>query len=196
MTAFVDRALESAGLRDVLDARRAPPLPEAMMERLRAADLLMLGALADRIRRDEVGDEVRIYIGEPPAPDALTTVLPEIGSDITGLELLRQVAFSRVTAATAMRVRINWTLCGMELAQVALGFGADELCGLITSKAGMLISSDELLGVGKKSRRESARLVKQRELADCVRRSGRIPVVVGLEGTMEDALHPFVQESQ
>jgi 2-iminoacetate synthase ThiH len=146
---------------------------------LREADLLALGALADRVRRDEVGDEVFIYAPPPVEgmPDAV--VLPGEGGDLTGLELLRETAIARVTGPHAVRVRIDWTRCGLELAQVALGFGANELVGQIASKRGLPVAEGDVLGSGKKSQRELASVVKRRELAGFVRRAGRIPIFVG-----------------
>jgi hypothetical protein len=72
-------------------------------------------------------------------------------------------------------VRVDWSRCGLELAQVALGFGANELCGHIANKRGLPIAEGETLGVGKKSAREAAHAVKRRELEGFVRRAGRTP---------------------
>jgi len=83
-----------------------------------------------------------------------------------------------VTGPRGARIRVDWTSCGLELAQVALGFGANELAGRIATKRGLAIAEGELAGVGKKSRLESARVVKQRELAGLVERAGRVPVFV------------------
>jgi hypothetical protein len=73
-------------------------------------------------------------------------------------------------------VRVDWTRCGLELAQVALGFGASELAGRIANKRGLPMAEGEKLGVvGKKSRLEAADTVKRRELEGFVRRAGRTP---------------------
>lgn len=175
MSALVDRAVEAAGLASVLAARRAGRLDSGEhLARLRAADLLALGALADGVRADEVGDEVRIYT-RPDEGDGHVLVLPPAGRDVTGLELLREVAIARITGPRGARVRVDWTRCGLELAQVALGFGADELAGVLANKRGLPLADGEVLGVGKKSRLEAAPVVKRRELADFVRRAGRTP---------------------
>jgi 2-iminoacetate synthase ThiH len=176
MSGLVDRAVEAAGLACVLAARRAGRLESnEHLARLRAADLLALGALADRVRADEVGDEVRIYTRPTLEDDAQVTLLPPDGGDVTGLELLREVAVARITLPRGARVRVDWTRCGLELAQVALGFGADELVGVLASKRGLPLAEGEVLGVGKKSRLEAAAVVKRRELEDLVRRAGRTP---------------------
>jgi hypothetical protein len=178
VSALVDRALEAAGLSDVLAARRAGAAADSLVDRLRRADLLALGALADRVRADEVGDEVRIYLGEPD-DDERVVVLPRAGSDATGLELLREVAIARVTGPRSARVRVDWTRCGLELAQVTLGFGADELVGHVANKRGLPLAEGELLGVGKKSALLPAQVVKRNELAGFVARAGRTPRFVG-----------------
>jgi hypothetical protein len=178
VSVLVDRALDAAGLTSVLLARRAGRVGEVPVARLRDADLLALGALADRIRAEEVGDEVRIYLREPPDDDERVVVVPGEASDATGLELLRDVAIARVLGPRAARVRVDWARCGLELAQVALGFGADELVGRVASKRGLPLAEGELLGVGKRSALLPAEVVKRNELAGFVVRAGRKPVLV------------------
>jgi len=175
MSALIEGAIDRAGLSDVLEARRAGPVDPTVVARLRGADLLALGALADRVRAEEVGDDVAIFTG-PTGDDAGVVVIPGEGRELTGLELLREVAVARVTGPRGLRVRVDWTRCGLELAQVALGFGASELAGRIANKRGLPMAEDEKLGVvGKKSRLEAADTVKRRELDGFVRRAGRTP---------------------
>jgi hypothetical protein len=187
MSALVDRAIEAAGLGAVLAARdvAAGSLEShpVWLAKLRAADLLALGALADRVRAAEVGPEVRIYTG-PAEEDALVVVLPR-EDDLSGLDLLREVAIARITGPRGARVRVDWTRCGLELAQVALGFGASELAGFIATKRGLPIAPGEIAGVGKKSHRELAQVVKRKELAGCVERGGRVPLFVRPDGAVE-----------
>jgi hypothetical protein len=193
MSKLVDLAIEVAGLGDALAARRAGESLEPHLPRLRAADLLALGAFADRVRAEEVGAEVRIYSSGDPSDDAgaaargrAIALPPEgDGQETTGLELLRAVAIARVTGPRAVRVRVDWTRTGLELAQVALGFGADELAGFIATKRGLPIADGELAGVGKKSKRELAQIVKRRELAVCIERAGRVPLFIGAGGAVE-----------
>lgn len=174
MSALVDGAIARAGLAPVLEARRAGTMNGDHEGLLRRADLLVLGALADRVRAEEVGDEVRIFTS-PQSGDDAACVLPADGSDLNGLELLRAVAMARLTGPRGVRVRVDWSRCGLEIAQVALGFGANELVGRIASKRGLPLAEGEVLGVGKKSRLELAELVKRRELEGFVRRAGRTP---------------------
>jgi hypothetical protein len=185
MSQLVDRAIEAAGLGVVLSARREAASMEAHVARLRAADLLALGALADRVRTEEVGATVRIYTGAPPDGGAVVAVIPSEGQELTGLDLLREVAIARITGPHGARVRVDWTRCGLELAQVALGFGADELAGFIATKRGLPIADGELAGVGKKSKRELAQVVKRKELATSVERGGRVAVFIRSDGAVE-----------
>jgi hypothetical protein len=188
VSALVDQAVQAAGLGEILAARAAGVLSDAHLALLRAADLLALGALADAVRVEDVGADVHIYTGEPPPAAGALIVLPPAGTELTGLELLREVAVARITGARAARVRVDWTCCGLELAQIALGFGADELVGRIANKRGLPIQEGERLGVGKKSLRELAQVVKRNELAGQVRRAGRIPRFVGPGGQPEEIL--------
>jgi hypothetical protein len=200
MSKLVERAIDAAGLGAVLAARRTMASVDAHVARLRTADLLALGALADQVRAEEVGAEVRIFTGAPPSGDTgappsgdtgappsggAVVVLPRDDRELTGLDLLREVAVARVTGRRGAHVRIDWDRCGLELAQVALGFGADELVGFIATKRGLPIADGELAGVGKKSRRELAQVVKRKELAACVERAGRVAVFVGPDGAVE-----------
>jgi 2-iminoacetate synthase ThiH len=179
VTSIVDHAIAAAGLAEVHALRRAGCLEAPLIERLWQADLLALGALADRVRADEAGDEVRVYTtDEACCEETGVAVLPPVAVDLTGLELLRHVAVSRLTGPPAARVRVDWMRTGLELAQVALGFGANELAGRIANKRGLPIAADELAGVGKKSRLLPAQQIKQRELAGYVRRAGRVPIFV------------------
>lgn len=186
MSLLVDRAIESEGLSDLLRAPRDGRLTPDLALRLASADLLALGALADRIRQEEVGDEVRVFTGEGSSDRMAVAVLISAGEgEVTGLDLLRKVAVSRVTGPRGVNVRVDWTGCGLELAQVTLGFGANELCGRIANKRGLPLAPGELSGVGKKSRRELADQAKRAELAGYIRRAGRVPVFIGAHGARE-----------
>ncbi|MGH7440428.1 MAG: hypothetical protein ACRENE_32460 [Polyangiaceae bacterium] len=177
MSAIVDAAIAGAGLSELLEARRAGRSSADDVALLRRVDLLALGACADRVRAEEVGPEVviRTY-GDDDGAELPGHRFPADGAELTGLELLREVAIARVTGAPGARIAVDWTACGLELAQVALGFGADELRGRIADKRGLPFADGELLGVGKKSRLEPAAIAKEKEIAGFVVRAGRTPV--------------------
>jgi 2-iminoacetate synthase ThiH len=183
VSSLVVDAIARAGLADVAFARNTGDLERvrAQADALAKADLLALGALADRVRQEEVGDVVRIF----------TNVKPEDGDDVVdmhaggigavGIEFLRAVAVARITGPRAAKVRVDWSKTGLELAQVALGFGASELVGPISSKRGLLIADDAQKKV-KGEGMVSLQSMKQREIAALVRRSGRRAVIVGARG--------------
>ncbi len=184
MTPLTERALLREGLLEVLEARRAGrdfrALQSQFAPRLRDADLLALGALADIVRRDEVGDVVRIHIG----------ALPEGTLQSRGLDLLRRVAIARVLAPVrASRVCVDFGAAGLEIAQVALGFGANELAGPIANRRGLPIADDaqkKIKGQGM----VSLKALKQEELAVLIRRAGREPVIASSTHAREEAALP------
>jgi 2-iminoacetate synthase ThiH len=184
MSTLAERAIEREGLGAILDARRRGDLPaaRALASALEDADLLAVGALADRIRTEEMGDVVRVYasVAPPADPDAIT-VRREGGGDGAGVRFLRAVAVARVTGPLRAAVRVDWSEVGLELAQVALGFGASELLGPIATKRGLVIADDATKKV-KGEGMVSLQAMKQRELAGLVRRSGRSVVIVGPHG--------------
>ena len=84
------------------------------------------------------------------------------------------------------QVVVGGSYVGLELAQVALGFGASELVGPLANKRGLPVAQGEMSGSGKKSERVSMQLVTTRELAGVVRRSGRRPFFVGEDGAIAE----------
>ena len=192
MSSLVVDAIARAGLADVAFARNTGDLERVRAQRdaLAKADLLALGALADRVRQDEVGDVVRIFTNVKPddGDDVLDMHAGGIGA--VGIEFLRAVAVARITGPRAAKVRVDWSKTGLELAQVALGFGASELVGPIASKRGLLIADDAQKKV-KGEGMVSLQSMKQREIAALVRRSGRRAVIVsarGVEREMSEAV--------
>jgi hypothetical protein len=161
---LLDRRIRSAGL----------DRPRDVSELLRA-DLLALGAVADRARRARHGDRTRIgraraeaeevvvRAGQDPADRirvlggrSIDTVLvrPDRDAPATGEEVLRTAAVCRL-ALDAAHVAIAWDDVGIELAQVALSFGVDELLGAVTTGASLV------------------RGIPRAELEDLIRKAGR-----------------------
>ncbi len=190
MSAIVETAIARAGLAPLLDARARGDEAEvkALAASLVSHDLLVLGALADQIRATEASDAVRIYADVTPddGPTVIMVTRSASTEADTGLGFLRAVALARITGPRAARVRVNWSDIGLELAQVALGFGASELVGIIASKRGLPIADGTMSGMGKKSDQVLLTTVKRRELAGFVRRSGRRPIFVLADGTLEE----------
>jgi len=178
MSALVDVAVRAAGLDRVREARTAGEPVSPGDPLLDQCDLLALGALADQVRVSEVGDGVRIFVGDPPASDATSGAnlvevhVRDIDVGMRGLRFLRDVAIARLTAPHGASVRIDWTECGMELAQVALGFGANELLGIISNRRGLPIAEDQtkkVKGLGA----VAVTLLKKQELEGLLQRAGR-----------------------
>ncbi len=129
MSVLVDGAIAAAGLADVVEKRRRGDVGSIERGRLLAADLLAVGALADRVRAEEVGTSVRVITSSPmgergtsrPPLGSFATVgvalLPPVGWIMTGFELLREVAIARLTGPHAATVRVDFSRCGLELAQ-------------------------------------------------------------------------------
>jgi hypothetical protein len=172
---LAERAIEEAGLLELREARRRSDFARvsALAPRLDAADLLAVGALADQIRHEEVGDIVRVFAGTSAeeGPDVVTIEADEASR---GSVLLR-VAKARITGPRGARVRVHWATVGIELAQVALGFGANELAGPVLSRRGLPIADDSTRKV-KGSGLVSTKLLKKAELLALVRTAGRVPV--------------------
>ena len=162
MTPLVERALLREGLLEVLEARRASSDLRVFERRLRDADLIALGALADVVRRDEVGALVRLHLDAPPS-DAIAA---------RGIDLLREVAIARVLGPRAARVCVDFGASGLEIAQVALGFGASELAGPIANRRGLPIADDAQKKVKGKGM-VALRALARDELLELVRRAGR-----------------------
>ncbi len=167
MTRFIEQAIARAGLDGVMPARARGDLDtvRALLASAGEVDLLVLGAIADAVRAEEVGDVVRVF------PDTSADVL-WIDEAPNELALLRQVALARITGPRAVRVGLDWGQHGLELAQVALGFGVTDLTGPITRKSGALISTDELTKVKGKGMVARASL-KRREIAALIGNAGR-----------------------
>jgi 2-iminoacetate synthase ThiH len=138
-----------------------------------AADLLALGAVADAVRSEGVGQGVRIH--EHAGEADVTWVDASLYA--SELEFLRAVAVARIAGRKGARIGVDWSKCGMELAQVALGFGASELCGPITRKSGLPIYADEKTKVKGQGMVE-LRSIKRQEIGALVTHAGRLPMFV------------------
>ena len=187
MSALVDRAITAAGLAPIAAARRAGDLAQvrALAKVLDTADLLAVGALADRIRKDESGDVVRIFANAHAdlGPDVVAVSLAD--GTKSGHAVLRRVAIARITGPAAARVRVDWSESGLEVAQVALGFGASELVGPIANRRGLPIADAATLKV-KGAGMVSAQALKKRELESLLTMAGRRAVFVSSKVGLEE----------
>lgn len=190
MSRFVEDAIAKAGLLPVLAARRSGDLEtvRTTVTSWGAADLLVLGAVADAVRTEDVGAVVRIHSGGHPTTE-VTWV--DASAHSSELEFLRAVAVARIAGGAGeskdSRIGVDWSKCGMELAQVALGFGASELRGPITRKSGLPIYADEKTKVKGQGMVELSS-IKRQEIAALVTHAGRLPMFIDEEAAHGEAL--------
>ncbi len=170
MTPLVVRTLTSAGLLDLFEAhQRGEVISRSQIDP--KVDLMALGALADAIRHQDVGDTVHVFANSKTSREGAL----EAPSSLVGLGLLREVATLRVTAPKRARVRVDWGACSLQLAQVALGFGANELVGPIANRRGLPIAEDaskKIKGQGM----VSLQTLQIREIERVLRCAHRTPV--------------------
>jgi hypothetical protein len=120
-------------------------------------DLLLLGGLADRMRAAERGDVVRLHLDR-----TIDEVFINDHNDAH--TFLRRIATARLTVGGP--IRIDAEAVGLQLAQVALTFGADEIVVPIEKL------SLEVYG------NEEKKVLRERELVGLIRSAGRIARVV------------------
>ena len=180
MSRFIDEAIEKAGLMPLLTACRAGDLEgvRASMPAWSAADLLVLGAVAEALRSGDTGAVVYIHAdgqrGTVHDGRHANVTWVESGTGTSELDLLRAVAVARIAGGARARIGVDWGQCGMELAQVALGFGASDLRGPITRKSGLPIFDEEKLKV-KGQGMVDLRAIKKREIAALITHAGLVP---------------------
>ena len=138
MGRMLTRAIEAAGLTRLAErALEAAGLDNAALAHLREADRLVGAGLADAVRARQRGDEVQLHTRETAARAPGLRVLDlDVGrpDGPTGQEALIEVAFARLSAPGAHGIAVDFEQVGLELAQTALAFGADALCGDLTTK--------------------------------------------------------------
>ena len=161
------RVLSNAIARAGLSELKARVLSGAVLtaedvERLRAADLLLVAGLADLMRAQFRGDDVRI-VPKSRVRDAGVVLFDGTVDDagLTGAELLREIALLRLSTSGHLAVGVSYDALGLELAQTALLFGVDLLYGELVGKRTLPLLE------GPAARRE--------EIAGLVERSGRRP---------------------
>jgi hypothetical protein len=168
-SSLVARLLEREGLRPVLDLRERGVVPAAadVADLFARSEILALGAAADVARRRELADETRIHVPTAPSPaDDVVIVGPS--APARGTALLRHIASLRLGGPIGLRIVVDFGALGLEVAQVALSFGASDLAGPIASRRGLpLVDRDD-----------QKKLVKRLQIAGYVERAGFRPVFV------------------
>jgi 2-iminoacetate synthase ThiH len=166
-TKLVLESLERAGLGALLSRRERGEVPDddAAIELLASADVLLLGAAADLARRRECGTETRIFVPTAPVPNQIMAVLGEREA-ARGTALLRGIAVLRLTGPIGQSIVLDFSVLGLEIAQVGLSFGATDLAGPLASSRGLPVLDDQ------------KKVIKRREIAAYVERAGFRPVFV------------------
>ena len=138
MGRLLERALERAGLSEIrARALAGRGLPDPDLARLRGEDALLVAGLADAVRAHFFGDDVRVLSNDAARrePGLLRPSFVGSGAQgITGQELLIEIAFARLAAPADRSLCVSFDALGLQLAQVALAFGADALCGDLAGK--------------------------------------------------------------
>jgi 2-iminoacetate synthase ThiH len=170
--AFVEQILDGYGLLPLLALRKQGIVPagDELADLLSRADLLALGAAADSARRHECGSDVRIFV--PRAPEASNELLV-LGKEeaARGTALCRRIAALRLLGPIGRHIVLNFDALGIEIAQVALSFGATDLAGPIANRRGLPLVEED----------GGAQLLKQRELAGNLSRAGFSPVFLATD---------------
>lgn len=165
---FVLHQLERHGLGWLIAARSAGDYAtiHARQTELDAVDPIYLGAFADHLRRNEVGDRVLVWANvTPPDDGALIT-------GVRGLAFLRAVATARICAAPGAMVRVDWNEQGLEICQVALGYGADSWQGRLSNRKGLVLADDAAKKV-KGQGMVTLQTLKMQEMERVLRGAGR-----------------------
>ena len=137
---LVDRAIEAAGLGRLLDARRRGDLDARARNRGRPRDgrpprRRRAGRLRPRAKR--WGTRARLRQRRRGARRRTWSWSRVADDDARGaFGSCAASPIARITGPHAARVRVDWSEIGLELAQVALGFGASELVGPIANTPG------------------------------------------------------------
>lgn len=139
MGSMLTRAIEEAGFSEARDRVLAgETLSSTELERLRSADLLVVAGLADLVRKQFRGDEVRLIansnVGDPSLCVYEAAADSGESTGTTGAELLRDIALTRLQIPRDRALAVSLDQLGVELAQTALVFGADVLFGDLGGK--------------------------------------------------------------
>lgn len=198
-TSLTHRALVRAGLAEVLEARLDPPRAGDARATIAASidrvDTLLLGAMADRVRELERGEVARIYLETPLEndPSKLLVAAPSWRARDGGLAFVRAVATARLLAPTGVSLLVDVDRVGIQLAQLALAWGADAWLVSLSALALPVAeddadgAADVLVALGKKSSIDDAErsVLKERELGGLIRQARRHPSIVERRGAAE-----------
>lgn len=122
----------------------------------RIDQLLQLRAL-----QDQTGDFLSFIPLSHDPRDPLLEAAMDLDTT-TGIEDLKMLAISRILLDNFDHIKAFWTLLGLKLTQVSLGFGVDELVGTIVEER-----SSQLDGA------ETGRVMTKRAMIHLIEKAGR-----------------------
>jgi 2-iminoacetate synthase ThiH len=136
---MLTRAIDEAGFSEAKSRLLAgEALSPAELARLQEADLLVVAGLADLVRKQFRGDEVRLIASCRPRDPAVCVFAAKVeageAAGTTGADLLRRIALTRLQIPHEHALAVSLDELGVELAQTALVFGADVLFGDLAGK--------------------------------------------------------------
>ncbi|MBI3725082.1 aminofutalosine synthase MqnE [bacterium] len=93
------------------------------------------------------------------------TFLRKLTNGPTGADVLRTLAVSRLLLDNVPHLKAYWVMCGLQVAQVALGFGVDDLDGtLVEEKIVHMAGAETPIGL------------TEEQIVRTIREAGRTPV--------------------
>jgi 2-iminoacetate synthase ThiH len=138
MGRLLQRAVERAGLSELCErALAGRGLSPEELAQLRETDVLIVAGLADAVRERHFGDEVRVLGNDTARREPLHArppIAPPSAAGTTGQQVLFEIALARLATPVEQGLCVSFDALGLELAQVALTFGADALCGDLAAK--------------------------------------------------------------
>ena len=130
-------AIREAGLSEVAELVLAgQALAGSRLEPLRHADVMLVAAMADHVRKRVAGAQVSLVDGSFALHGLDVRVVPPLcdADGLTGEAALREVALLRLGTAPDVELGLSWDDWGLALAQAALLFGVSALCGQLGSR--------------------------------------------------------------
>lgn len=126
-------------------------------------------SVADRVdhlrQLRQLQDETKGFVGFVPLPYHPENNEIPVQHAPTGFDILRTIAISRIYLDNFDHITAYWVAMGLKLAQVALGYGADDLHGTILEEH-----------IFHMAGATSPQLQTEAEMVKAVREAGRTPV--------------------
>ena len=147
--------------RRFLEAGRCCSMISLLGLTLSVLALATIAQAQDRSPRDGAGFQCFIPLPFNPRE----TRLKKLTGGPTGVDVLRTLAVARLLLDNVAHVKAYWVMCGLPVAQGALGFGVDDLDGtLVEEKIVHMAGADTPVGL------------TEEQIVRTIREAGRTPV--------------------